>query len=183
MSCDLRYLVLLVLLIGHSGGSELGSTGFSGSLRSGLAAAGSPREFFELLGDSEEFKESVWQKRPLLIKGALKCKGDDELFNLKDLYDACPTFAAGHVTESGIDGSKEGLVGGGGGGGGSTWVFRPLNPNQLRGEPLQTSHVQDAVRARPPSTISFNTAGSLFPKVGELCLSAIGGLRYPVNVS
>ena len=171
---NLLVVSLLLLLLEYSGSSELGR-GEIGSFRSGLTGdlvANGPSDFFKLLGCSEEFRESVWQQRPLLLRGAMKCEGGD-LFSLKTLYDACPTFAAGHVTESGSDN---------GGVGGSTWKFRPLNPNQLKGEPLQKSHVEDAVKARPPSTISFNTAGSLFQNVGELCLSAIRGLRYPVNV-
>ncbi|GMH94844.1 hypothetical protein TrST_g3392 [Triparma strigata] len=120
---------------------------------------------FSHLGSSSAFK-SAWQRHPLHLKAVTP--NPQALFNLTTLYDLAGTHVSGHITQKSPDGS---------------WKPSSLNPEQLSGQPLKKSTIDAALTSSPPSTISFNTAGSLFPTIGDFSLSSLAGLEYPVNVN
>ena len=87
--------------------------------------------FFKDLGKSEEFKKS-WQRSPFILREAIA--DANGIFNLKSLYDACPTFCSGQYTYQ--DGKGEA----------ATWTFKNLNPEQLAGQPLKPEHITEALQ-------------------------------------
>ncbi|GMH48537.1 hypothetical protein TrLO_g4561 [Triparma laevis f. longispina] len=104
-----------------------------------------------------------FQSSPLHFPSLLP--SPSSLFNLSTLDSLVGTHVSGHTT-SRTNG---------------TWLPSPLNPNQLSGLPLQSSHITSALKRN--STISFNTASSLFPSISSLSLSSLSELRYPCNVN
>jgi len=141
------------------------------------------------LSSSPTFVNKVWQTRPLLIRkhetilslgggdgGDTKKVEEEEedgwvngLFTVEeDLRSIDGTYISGHRT---ADILRQGIKT-------DTWEFRSIKDDMTR--KTTWKEVKDALDG---GTIYFNTAGSLWPTLGALCLLTIEAFGLPANIN
>ena len=134
-----------------------------------LSLRSSSHGLFRTLSSSSSFVSDHWGKSPLYIPAADVPAATKlaKFFTIKNLLEASGSFVNGYRTS---DEYRQGDT--------TTWKFVPLNPNPIK--PISEEMIRSGLEG---GTIYFNSAGSLWKNLGEVCCEAIDAFDFPCNIN